>query len=80
MHHKEQQQQAEFYEEIGKALAPYEEVVIFGPTDAKMELYNTLRAQPAFLHIKFVIKQAGKLTEYQQYSFIREHFADTDGS
>lgn len=74
MHHKEQQMQASFYGEVAAAFKPFEEVLLFGPTSAKEELYNTIKANPDFGHIRFALKNADKLTEYQQYTFVREYF------
>lgn len=74
MHNKEQHEQAGFYEAIAKALLKYDEVLLFGPTTAKQELYNTLKENHLYAKIKFDVKDADKLTEYQQYTFVRTHF------
>ncbi len=34
IHNKEQQKQSEFYKEIANSIKDYEDVIIFGPTDA----------------------------------------------
>ena len=44
MHNKEQQFQGGFYKELGEYILHYEEVLLFGPTDAKVELLNILKA------------------------------------
>ena len=74
MHNKEQQQQSEYYKALGQHIRNYEEVLLFGPTDAKVELLNTLRADHRFEKIKMEVKQADKMTENQQHVFVREHF------
>jgi hypothetical protein len=66
----------DYYEQIGMVLKRYAEVLLFGPTDAKTELFAQLKTDPNFVHVKFVIKAADRMTEYQQYTFVREHFAD----
>src|SRR5258705_9775770 len=48
MHNKEQHQQLEFYKSLAEALKRYDELVIFGPTDAKTELYNLLKKDAHF--------------------------------
>lgn len=75
MHNKEQHQQSEYYKKLGEAIKNYEEVILFGPTDAKVELFNILRADHRFEKTKIEIKQTDKMTENQQHAFVREHFS-----
>lgn len=75
MHNKEQHQQSEYYKKLGEAIRHYKEVILFGPTDAKVELFNVLRADHRFEKIKIEIKPADKMTENQQHAFVREHFS-----
>ena len=75
MHNKERHQQAEYYKKIGEAVKNYEEVLLFGPTDAKVELFNILKADRRFSGIKIDVKQTDKMTEHQQHAFIREYFS-----
>ena len=75
MHNKEQHRQSEYYKELGEAIRQYEDVILFGPTDAKSELFNVLRGDHLFAKIKIEIKQADKMTEKQQHAFVREHFS-----
>ncbi len=78
MHNKEQQQQSAYYKKLGEVIKNYEEVLIFGPTDAKLELLNVLKADHRFEKIKIETKQADKMTEHQQHAFVKEHFQYTD--
>jgi hypothetical protein len=75
MHNKEQHEQSEYYKKLGEAIKNYENVILFGPTNAKVELFNTLRADHRFEKIKIEVKQADKMTENQQHAFVREHFS-----
>jgi hypothetical protein len=75
MHQKEQHQQAEYYKKLGEVIKNYEAVVLFGPTDAKTELFNLLSADNHFSKVKMEIKQADKMTENQQNAFVRDHFS-----
>jgi hypothetical protein len=75
MHNKQRQQQSEYYKRLGEAIRNYEEVILFGPTDAKVELFNLLSADHRFVKTKIEIKQTGKMTENQQHAFVREHFS-----
>ena len=64
MHHKEQHQQSEYYHKIGEVIRNYGEVILFGPTDAKNELFNVLRKDHRFQNVKINIKNSkfNKLT------------------
>ncbi len=75
MHNKEQHQQSAYYKKLGEAIKNYEEVILFGPTSAKVELFNLLRADHLFEKIKIEVKQADKMTENQQHAFVREYFS-----
>jgi hypothetical protein len=75
MHNKEQHQQADYYKKLGEVIRNYKDVILFGPTDAKVELFNILRADHRFAEIKIAVKQADKLSDNQQHQFVREHFA-----
>jgi len=74
MHNKEQQRHSEYYKKLGETILNYEDVVIFGPTDAKVELFNILRKDRRFTEIKIDVKQTDKMTEHQQHEFVREYF------
>jgi hypothetical protein len=75
MHHKEQHQQSDYYKKFGETIKEYEHVVLFGPTDAKVELLNVLRADHRFEKIKIEVKQADKITDNQQHTFVRDYFS-----
>ncbi len=75
MHNKEQHEEADYYRELGEVIRNYNDVVLFGPTDAKVELYNTLRKDHRFADIIIEIKSADKMTENQQHAFVREYFS-----
>ncbi len=75
MQNKEQHQQSDYYKKLGEAIKDYEHVVLFGPTDAKVELLNVLRTDHRFEKIKIEVKQADKMTDNQQHAFVREYFS-----
>lgn len=74
MHNKEQQVQAEYYKELSEIIINYDEVILFGPTSAKVELLNILKDDHHFDKIKIDVEQTDKMTENQQHAFIREYF------
>jgi hypothetical protein len=75
MHHKEQHEQSAYYKQLGDVIKKYEAVVLFGPTEAKSELLNTLKSDHLFAKIKIEVKQSDKMTENQQHAFVREYFS-----
>ena len=74
MHNKEQHEQADYYKKLGEVIKNYDEVILFGPTEAKVELYNVLRANHLFSKIKIEVKQEDKMTENQQHAFVKDFF------
>ncbi|MEI9810489.1 MAG: hypothetical protein WDO16_22915 [Bacteroidota bacterium] len=76
MHNKEQHQQSEYYKHLGEVIRHYNDVVLFGPTSAKMELHNLLKADHRFENITIGVKQTDKLTENQQHAFVRKYFSE----
>ena len=75
MHNREQHQHAEYYKKLSDAIREYKEVVLFGPTNAKVELSNILKADHRFAEIKVDVEQTDKMTENQQHAFVREYFS-----
>lgn len=75
MHNKEQALQSEFYKSIAKVILGYNNVILFGPTDAKVELFNILEGDNRFDKIRIELKQTDKMTENQQNSFVKDHFS-----
>ena len=78
MHNKEQQEQLAYYRKIETVLKEYQDILLFGPTDAKLELCNLLKKDQHFNDIKVVVKPAGKLTEPQEHAFVRDYFFRED--
>lgn len=74
MHQKEQHQQAAYYKKLEESIKKYDEVLLFGPSDAKMELYNRMQEDHLFSDIKIEVKQSDKLTENQQDAFVKNYF------
>lgn len=75
MHNKEQQQQGAYYKALGESIKAYDEVILFGPTDAKTELFNLLTEDQQFSKIKLEVKQSDHMTENQEHAFVKDHFA-----
>jgi hypothetical protein len=52
----------------------YEEVILFGPTNAKVELMNILKEDQHFNKIKIDVKSTDRMTDNQQVAFVKDYF------
>lgn len=71
---KEQNELSDFFSRLSNVIINYDEVLLFGPTNAKTELVNILNSDNHFNEIKIEVKPADKLTENQEQAFVNEHF------
>ncbi len=76
MQRKNQQQEAEYYDSIAASIRDYDEVLLFGPTDAKTELLNILKADLGFSKVKIETKPSDKMTDNQEQAFVRDYFSN----
>jgi stalled ribosome rescue protein Dom34 len=74
MHNKEQQMNEAYYKEIANEILKYDQVLLFGPTNAKTELNNYLNKDLHFKDIKIEIESADKMTANEQFAFVKKHF------
>ena len=72
MLNKEQSQLAAYYKKLSDIIVGYDEVILFGPTDAKNELANILKDNHLFEKTKIVIQPADKMTEKEQHEILKE--------
>ncbi len=75
VHNKEQHAQSDYYKKLSEIIIQYDEVLLFGPTDAKLELFNMLREDHHFEKVVIETKQTDKMTDNQQAAFVKEHFS-----
>jgi hypothetical protein len=75
MHNQEQHEQAEYYKKLSDVIKNYGHILLFGPTDAKTELFNILRKDYLFETITIDVKTTDKMTDHEQQAFIKEHFS-----
>lgn len=78
MHNKEQQKQGTFYKNLSKIIKDFDEVILFGPTNAKAELHNLLKENHQFDNIKIEVKNADKMTDKEQHDFVNVYFTRFD--
>lgn len=69
-----QHNQNTFYKSIANVIPEYDEVLLFGPTNSKRELYNILKASHQFNDIKIEVHNTGKMNDSDQHTFVRNHF------
>ena len=74
IHKKKQHLQLSYYKKLGDIIKKYQEVVLFGPTDAKNELLNLLKTDHLFEDIKIELINSDKMVENQMQTFVREYF------
>lgn len=74
MHNKEQHLEMDYYKRLSAEIIKYDEVLLFGPTNAKLELFNILNEDQHFKNIKIVVQPSDKLTDNQQVAFVRNYF------
>lgn len=78
MHNKEQHEQLAYYKVLEEIILSYTNVILFGPTDAKIELFNLIKNNRQFEHIKITTLPADKMTENQQHAFVKDYFQAID--
>ena len=74
MLNKEQRQLSAYYKKLSDVIKNFEDVVLFGHTDAKKELFNFMKESHQFEKIKIELKPADKMTENQQHAFVKAYF------
>lgn len=73
-HNKGQQELSSYYKKLSDVIKDYKRVILFGPTNAKIELFDILSEDERFLKIKIEIKETDKMTENQRNSFVMDLF------
>jgi len=75
MHNKQQREQSIYYHELADVIKKNDDVVIFGPTEAKIELFNIVKMDQSFSKIKIELVNSDKLTDTQRHTFVKNYFA-----
>lgn len=78
MHNKEQQKQGTFYKNLSLIIKDFDELLLFGPTEAKSELHNLLKANHPYDKITIEVKNADKMTDKEQRKFVTDYFTKFD--
>jgi hypothetical protein len=75
MHHKEQHEQLAYFKKLGEVIKQYDEVLLFGPTKAKNELYNLLLGDNHFNKIDVTIVITDEITLKEQQDTVMQYFS-----
>lgn len=71
---KEHQKQTLFYNDIADVIEQYNHVLLFGPTDAKTELLNSIKDNHKFENIHIVTETTDKMTAPQMNAYVLNYF------
>jgi len=74
LHHKENQSLQAYYKTLIDRIKDYDDIVLFGPTDAKTELYNLIREEHKYDHLKIATQPADKMSYEEQHEFVVHYF------
>jgi len=71
--YQERQVLFDYYNKIGEAIKNYDQIVLFGPSCAKMEFFDVFSEDERFVKIKIEIKETDKMSMRQQHDFILQN-------
>lgn len=71
---KEKRELSAYFRKLGDLILENDEVILFGPTEAKNELLNVLKENHLFDKIKIEVEPTDKMTDIQMTDFVKEHF------
>jgi hypothetical protein len=74
LHTRERQYKTDYFKQIAKSIGSYDKILLFGPTNAKSELFNLLIEDTHFLKTKIYLKETSKMILNQRNRFIHDHF------
>ena len=72
---KEQHIQAAYYKKLEESIRDCREVILFGPTYAKVKLYNALRKDKQFSKTRIGVTQTHDMSMIEQEEFVYNHFS-----
>lgn len=75
MHRKAQDLQLRYYGKISQAIQDFYHVVLFGPTSAKVELFELLSEDENFMRHKIEIMETDEMNLRQKHEFMRRYFS-----
>ena len=76
INNNENQQLTNYFKRISEQIKEYNELVLFGSTNAKIELHAILKEEEPFQNIKIEIKNTDKMTDNQKKYFVKSYFSE----
>lgn len=64
-----------FNKKIATEISKYGHVILFGPTEAKIELMELLKTEYAFNDIKIEMVETEKMNDNQKHAFVKNYFS-----
>jgi len=74
MNNKVHDHLSDFYQKLSDVIKKFDEVLLYGPTQAKSELFNLLKENIDFDRIKIDVQPADNMTDNQQEAFVKKYF------
>lgn len=74
LHNAAQPLQSDYYKLLAKEILEFNEVLLFGPAEAKDELFSLIKDDLLYANIKINVKNSGPLSEKQEREVIKLHF------
>lgn len=65
-----------YYKIISESIQDFNDVLLFGPTDAKTELMNLIKKEKLTSKINIEVMNTDNLNDQQQQTFVRTHFTN----
>jgi hypothetical protein len=77
IHQKQKNILDDYYTKLSEVIINYSDVILFGPTDAKLELSNFLKKDSDFDHIHITTQASDKMTENEQIAYVKNFFKNS---
>lgn len=68
------EQHTNYIEQLKSVISHSDSLLLFGPTNLKVDLYNFLKRDDSFANTTIILKQADVMSENQQQAFVMDYF------
>lgn len=75
LHHRKMHDLSSFYNDLSDKIKEYDQIVLFGPANAKKELYNFLKKNRNLRTKSISTESTGKMSEKQMAAFVKDYFS-----
>ncbi len=73
----ELEQHSNYVDQLKSIITNTDSLLLFGPTNLKVDLYNVLKQDDSFSKINITLKQADTMSESEQQAFVMDYFEGT---